>query len=69
VRPALFGATSKSAAVRAELADVLGLMKDQSALPALLELKRDTHGDVARNADRAVRRITATAGTVGSQFN
>ena len=29
VRPALFGATSKSAAVRAELADVLGLMKDR----------------------------------------
>lgn len=67
VRPALFGATSKDAAVRAELADVLGLMKDQSALPALQELKRDTHGDVARNAERAVRRITAV--TAGSQFN
>jgi HEAT repeat protein len=69
VRPALFGATSKSAAVRAELADVLGLMKDQSALPALLELKRDTHGDVARNAERAVRRITAGTATAGTQFN
>ncbi len=67
VRPALFGATSKSAAVRAELADVLGLMKDQSALPALQELTRDTHGEVARNAERAVRRITA--GTAGSQFD
>jgi HEAT repeat protein len=67
MRPALFGATSKSAAVRAELADVLGLMKDESALPALQELKRDTHGDVARNAERAVRRITA--GTAGTQFD
>ena len=67
VRPVLFGATSKSAAVRAELADILGLMKDESALPALQELKRDTHGEVARNAERAVRRITA--GTAGTQFN
>src|SRR5260221_10825621 len=41
-RPALFAATSKSAAVRAELADVFGLMHDQSALPALEELKRDS---------------------------
>jgi HEAT repeat protein len=66
-RPALFGATSKNTAVRAELADVLGLMKDQSALPALQELQRDTHSDVARNAERAVRRITA--GTAGTQFD
>ena len=58
-RPALFAATSKSATVRAELADVFGLMHDPSALPALEDLKRDTHGDVARNAERAVRRITA----------
>jgi HEAT repeat protein len=62
------GATSKSAAVRAELADVLGLMKDESALPALQELKRDTHGEVARNAERAVRRITAGT-TAGTQFD
>ena len=68
VRPALFGASSKSAVVRAELADVLGLMKDESALPALQELKRDTHGEVARNAERAVRRITAGT-TAGTQFN
>ena len=67
VRPVLFTATSKNAAVRAELADVLGLMKDQSALPALQELKRDTHGDVARNAERAVRRITAVS--VAPQFD
>jgi len=68
MRPALFSTTSANATVRAELADVLGLMKDQSALPALQELKRDTHSEVARNAERAVRRITAgTAGT--QQFN
>ena len=58
-RPALFATTSKSATVRAELADVFGLMQDRSALPALEELKRDSHSDVARNAERAVRRITA----------
>jgi HEAT repeat protein len=58
-RPALFATNSKSATVRAELADVFGLMQDPSALPALQDLKRDTDSDVARNAERAVRRITA----------
>ena len=58
-RPALFANQPKSAAVRAELADVLGLMGDRSALPALEELARDPDRDVARNAERAVRRITA----------
>jgi HEAT repeat protein len=58
-RPALFAIQAKSATVRAELADVFGLMKDRSALPALEELKRDSDSDVARNAERAVRRITA----------
>jgi len=59
-RPALFATSSKSAAVRAELADVFGLMQDRSALPALEELKRDSDSDVARNAERAIRRIQAT---------
>jgi HEAT repeat protein len=59
-RPALFAASSKSATVRAELADVFGLMKDQAALPALQDLERDSNGDVARNAERAVRRIAAS---------
>jgi HEAT repeat protein len=58
-RPALFAIYSKNATVRAELADVFGLMKDPSALPALQELERDSDTDVARNAERAVRRITA----------
>jgi HEAT repeat protein len=59
-RPALFATSSKNATVRAELADVFGLMKDRSALPALQELERDSDSDVARNAERAVRRITAS---------
>ena len=58
-RPALFANRAKSATVRAELADVFGLMEDRSALPALQELERDSDSDVARNAERAVRRITA----------
>lgn len=58
-RPALFGNRAKSATVRAELADVLGLMGDPAALPALQELERDSDSGVARNAERAVRRITA----------
>ena len=32
---------------------------DRSALPALQDLERDSDSDVARNAERAVRRITA----------
>jgi HEAT repeat protein len=58
-RPALFATPSKNATVRAELADVFGLMQDRSALPALQELAHDSDGDVARNAERAIRRITA----------
>jgi HEAT repeat protein len=58
-RPALFAMQAKSAIVRAELADVIGLMGDRSALPALQELERDSDRGVARNAERAVRRITA----------
>jgi HEAT repeat protein len=58
-RPALFANRSKSATVRAELADVLGLMGDRSAIPALKDLERDSDSSVARNAERAVRRITA----------
>jgi HEAT repeat protein len=58
-RPALFANHAKSATVRAELADVFGLMEDRSALPALEELKHDSDSDVARNAERAVRRIAA----------
>ncbi len=58
-RPALFASRPKSAFGRAELADVLGLMGDKAALPALQELERDNDATVARNAERAVRRITA----------
>jgi HEAT repeat protein len=58
-RPALFANHAKSATVRAELADVFGLMGDRSALPALEDLKRDSDSSVARNAERAVRRLMA----------
>ena len=58
-RPALFATQPKSAVGRAELADVLGLMGDKAALPALQELERDNDATVAKNAERAVRRITA----------
>ena len=61
--PALFAINSKNATVRAELADVFGLMHDPTALPALQDLKRDTDGDVARNAERAIRRIGARTQT------
>ena len=58
-RPALFASRPKSAVGRAELADVLGLMGDKAALPALQELEHDNDATVAKNAERAVRRITA----------
>jgi HEAT repeat protein len=58
-RPALFANRPTSANVRAELAEVFGLMGDRAALPALEELGRDPDRDVARNAERAVRWITA----------
>jgi HEAT repeat protein len=58
-RPALFASRPKSALGRAEFADVLGLIGDQAAIPTLQELERDSDTTVARNAERAVRRITA----------
>jgi len=58
-RPALFASRPKSAFGRAELADVMGLMGDKSALPALQELEQDNDATVARTAERAVRRISA----------
>jgi HEAT repeat protein len=56
-RPALFGPRSVSATVRAELADVYGLMGDADALPRLQEFAHDANGDVARAAERAIRRL------------
>lgn len=60
-RAALFAPRQANATTRAELADVLGLMGDPGALPALQELAHDPHGDVARAAERAVRRLSATS--------
>ena len=59
-RPALFAMQPKSADARAELADVLGLMGDQGALPALQAMQHDADTTVARNAERSIRRLTAS---------
>lgn len=59
-RPALFAPRQANATTRAELADVLGLMGDPDALPVLQELAHDSHGEVARAAERAVRRLSVT---------
>jgi HEAT repeat protein len=58
-RSELFAARPKNAASRAELADVMGLIGDKTALPALQELEQDSDQVVARNAERAIRRINA----------
>ena len=56
-RPALFAARPERASVRAELAEVYGLIGDRAALPALDELVGDSDSSVARAAKQAVRRI------------
>jgi HEAT repeat protein len=56
-RPALFAAREATPAVRAELADVYGLIGDPAALPRLQEFAHDSNSDVARAAERAIRRI------------
>jgi HEAT repeat protein len=67
-RQSLFAPRQGSATVRAELADVLGLMGDPAALPRLQELTLDPDKDVARAAERATRRLAVTTGVAsGSQ--
>jgi HEAT repeat protein len=61
-RPALFAPRTASATTRAELADVMGQMKDPDALPTLQQLARDSDEDVARAAGLAVRRISVVTG-------
>ena len=62
-RQALFAPREATPAVRAELADVLGQIGDPEALPRLQEMARDADKDVARAAERALRRISvATSG-------
>ena len=61
-RPALFAPRTVKSTTRAELADVMGLMGDPNALPTLQEMVRDKDSDVARAAERALRRINVTAG-------
>ncbi|MBW8867216.1 MAG: HEAT repeat domain-containing protein [Acidobacteria bacterium] len=59
-RRALFTPRTASPTARAELADVLGLMGDPDAMPALRELAQDSDKDVARAAARATRRLSTT---------
>ena len=59
-RQALFTPRTASPTARAELADVLGLMGDPDAMPALRELAQDSDKDVARAAARATRRLSTT---------
>jgi len=60
-RPALFASRTASSTTRAELADVMGQMRDPDALPTLQQLARDPDEDVARAANLAVRRISVAA--------
>jgi HEAT repeat protein len=62
-RPMLFAPRSVSATVRAELADVFGLIGDPESLPRLQELAHDANSDVARAAERAMRRISVATST------
>jgi HEAT repeat protein len=57
-RQSLFAPREASPTARAELADVLGQMGDPEALPRLQEMARDPDKDVARAAERAVRRLS-----------
>jgi HEAT repeat protein len=60
-RRALFTPRTTSPTARAELADVLGLMGDPDAMPALREMAQDSDKDVARAAARATRRLSTTS--------
>ena len=50
------------ASVRAEMAEIFGLIGDRSALPLLRDLSRESDKEVAESADRAIRRINAGGG-------
>ena len=58
-RAPLFAKRDKNPIIRAELADVFGMMGDRAAMPALLELARDSDSGVVHAAERAIRRINA----------
>lgn len=66
-RALLFSKRDKNPLIRAELAEVFGIMGDQAAMPALLELARDSDGTVVQAAERAIRRINAPRPSDGAQ--
>jgi len=59
-RRALFAPRAVSSAARAQLADLYGRMADPEALPTLHQLARDPDADVARAAQRSLRRMNPT---------
>jgi HEAT repeat protein len=52
---ALFAARPKEGSIRAQLAEIYGLMGDRAALPALQDLSHDTDAGVAKAAERAIK--------------
>ena len=58
-RASLFAERSKDASVRAQLAEIYGLMGDRAALPALQDLSHDTDSSVAKAAERAIKWVNA----------
>lgn len=58
-RAALFSQRSEDASIRAELADIFGLIGDRAALPALSGMAGDPDSGVAKAAERAIRWINA----------
>jgi len=61
-RPLLFAKRDKNPIVRAELADVFGVMGDLAAVPALQEMTHDADPNVVHAAERALRRLNARQG-------
>lgn len=62
-RAVLFTKRADNASVRAEMAEIFGLLGDRAALPVLRDLARESDKEVAESADRAIRRITASGGS------
>jgi HEAT repeat protein len=62
--PELYAQTkSQDANVREGLAEILGLIGDDRALPVLQNLANDRRGQIAALANQAIRRINAKSGT------
>jgi len=61
--PELIAQTKNNdASIREALAEILGLIGDSSAIPALQELSKDRRGQIASLANQGMRRINARTG-------